>query len=172
MLTWVLCAAPTCLPYLTLICFSQSRGAATTVIPPVHVICTSAASSSGFFFRLAWRSTRAASPPAIHIYTCTRSRDEGLGPWRDPCCPCSPEPSDGLHTGDVSSGLAMAGGACSYHQLTSCPCVPAMPAARLPQRPCSSRIAFEDGQAPALHASVLLSGTPPSCTPITPTLTP
>ncbi|UKZ65591.1 uncharacterized protein TrAtP1_006788 [Trichoderma atroviride] len=42
-----------------------------------------------------------------------------------------------------------------------------MPAARLPQRPCSSRIAFEDGQAPALHASVLLSGTPPSCIPYT-----
>lgn len=71
----------------------------------------------------------------------------------------------------VSSVLAMA--AAGRAAITSSPCVPAMPAARLPQRPCHpGSIAFEDGQAPVLHASVLLSGTPPSCTPITPTLTP
>lgn len=67
--------------------------------------------------------------------------------------------------------LAMAGGGgCSYHQL---PVRPGHAGARLPQRPCSqARISLEDGQAPVLHASVLLSGTPPSCTPITRTLTP
>lgn len=152
-LTWVLCAAPTCLPYLTLICFSQSRGATSTcnLQLRLHLV---------FFppcLALHPRSQPSRNP---HFYMHAVQR-RGFGTMEGPLLPYSPEPSDGLQVWYIPACLCLSGNVSSGASNGWRRGVQLSPAPRASQpcRPHASR------SGPALPGSLLKTARPLLCTP-------
>lgn len=98
-LTWVLRAAPTCLPYLTLICFSQSRRPATTN--------TASTCNLQLRLHLVFFSALPGAPPAqpaLPQSTFIHARGPETRVWDHGGTLAPQSPSDGLHTGTLAQG--------------------------------------------------------------------